>query len=567
MDGSTLLANFPFDYFLLSDQLAALKEGVKKGAILSHISGSISFIASTTLVWYILRSHDGLSTTFHRLLFGLCIADIFSSFALMLASLMVPQELDYMIWNARGNTASCSAQGFLIALGSLCGLLYNCSICVYYLAIVKYQKKDDYISKKIEPWLHGVSIFFPLVACVTVLATQNYNAGVIHICYPKTYNPPHCAVPGFEQYGYPDDVTPEGYSIPCGRGDEFVKNLMMYMISMPIIFGTPIVIFVTMTLIYRTVSKIEKKMQKYGVGALRLKKNTLAVQSGEGSNGAQGINSNSGTNEEEETSKIKSLCNKFFASCKKDSQQPASRSNKAQSQSKVIFYRALAYAMAWFVAWILYVVTFAWDVWILPLYIVQSFLTPLQGLFNFCIYMYPKVMKAKRSKKDNLTWWQACIKALTSRGNKRKRGAPSSLSSEGRRKKWFSCGNKTTKTVSIPLSGGSGEKASSSRGDSQQIEERRASKNTRSTMTEEEKCEQEPGELVQQKTLNLPETVVKIEQPFNFPIKLDVEKEEEAARRRGEMSSDTTGGKRSKDNQIVEEMEDMEDGNMPTVDK
>ena len=60
---------------------------------------------------------------------------------------------------------------------------------------------------------------------------------------------------------------------------------------------------------------------------------------------------------------------------------------------------------------------------------------------------------------------------------------------------------------------------------------------------------------------------MKIEQPFNFPIKLDVEKEEVAARRNGEMPSDTTGGVRANDNQTVEEMEDMEDGNMPTVDK
>ena len=81
-------------YWLQSDEFAALKEGLKTGAILSHISGSISFIASTALVWHILRSHDGLFKTFHRLLFGLCIADIISSCSHMLASMMVPHEMD-----------------------------------------------------------------------------------------------------------------------------------------------------------------------------------------------------------------------------------------------------------------------------------------------------------------------------------------------------------------------------------------------------------------------------------------------------------------------------------------
>lgn len=202
MDGSTFLADLLsnrelqektdtsfFYYFLLSDELAAAKKGLKKGTILSHISGSISLIASTALVWHILRSYDGLSTTFHRLLFGLCIADIISSFCWML---LAPQEMDYMIWNARGNTASCSAQGFLIALGSSCGLLYNCSICIYYLAIVNYKKKDEYISNKIEPWLHGVSIYFPLVGCIIMLATHNYNAGFSNVCFPSKYVATQC---------------------------------------------------------------------------------------------------------------------------------------------------------------------------------------------------------------------------------------------------------------------------------------------------------------------------------------------------------------------------------------
>lgn len=289
-----------------------------------------------------------------------------------------------------------------------------------------------------------------------------------------------------------------------------------------------------------------------------LKKNTLAVavQSGE-SNGAQGITS--GTNEEK-SSKMKSLC-KCLASCKKDPQQPASRSNKTQSQSKVIFYRALAHAMAWFGAWLIYVVTFVWKIVPgsdvpRPLYTLQGFLNPLQGLFNFCIYMYPKVMKAKRSKKDNLTWWQACIRSLTSRGNKRKMGAPlRSLSSKGRqRRKWSlpsfrSSGNETMRMLT-PLSGSSGA--------SQLIQERRLSKKTQSQMIEEEKCEQEPGERIQQKMFKLLETAVKNEQPLNFPIKLDIEKEQEGARRNGEIPSDTMEAEKANDNQAVEEMEDME---------
>jgi len=58
---------------------------------------------------------------------------------------------------------------------------------------------------------------------------------------------------------------------------------------------------------------------------------------------------------------------------------------------------------------------------------------------------------------------------------------------------------------------------------------------------------------------NLPETVVKNEQPFNFPIKLeDVENEQAYSSRNGE--SDNTEEERVDENQTVKEMEDEEDG-------
>ena len=122
-----------------------------KVVITRNFSGAISMIASATLMWTILRSHVGLSTTFNRLLFGLCVADVISSFANMLSSITMPKDLDYMFPSVYGNTATCSTQGFLHVVGTFSVLLYNCSICIYYLAIVKYNKKDVYIRTKIEP--------------------------------------------------------------------------------------------------------------------------------------------------------------------------------------------------------------------------------------------------------------------------------------------------------------------------------------------------------------------------------------------------------------------------------
>ena len=47
----------------------------------------------------------------------------------------------------------------------------------------------------------------------------------------------------------------------------------------------------------------------------------------------------------------------------------------------------------------------------------------LQRLFNFLVFMFPKVRNAKRSRRgeENLTWRQAFIKAYMSRGERRRR--------------------------------------------------------------------------------------------------------------------------------------------------
>jgi hypothetical protein len=145
-------SNQPLDFeaFLNSDLLAAKRNEIKTENIVYPTSGSVSTIASACLIVHILRSnHAGISTTYHRLVFGLSIGDILSSFGFALASTMVPKEMNYYIPpGAQGNTATCTAQGFLIAVGSIVANLYKCSICLYYLAIIRYNKKDEYIRNK-----------------------------------------------------------------------------------------------------------------------------------------------------------------------------------------------------------------------------------------------------------------------------------------------------------------------------------------------------------------------------------------------------------------------------------
>ena len=45
---------------------------------------------------------------------------------------------------------------------------------------------------------------------------------------------------------------------------------------------------------------------------------------------------------------------------------------------------------------------------------ISAILTPMQGFFNCCIFLYPKVTAAKSKGGDGMTWCQAVAKAFGS---------------------------------------------------------------------------------------------------------------------------------------------------------
>jgi hypothetical protein len=374
----------PLDFvaFLNSDSLATRRNQIKTRGVIFHTLGSVSTIASTCLAVHILRSNHGLSTTYHRLMFGLCIADIMSSVGFVLGSTMVPKEMNYYIPSAHGNTATCTAQGFLITIGVGVAAAYNCSICLYYLSIIRYNKKDEYIRNKLEPCFHGMAIIGPLVVGFILIAMKAYNE-YEGVCHLVPNDAPHCI-------GYESGDTPEGFSIPCGRGDG-EENPILYLVTSIIGFGstlivTPTVIVVTMILMYRSVSKIEKNMRNYGVGALRLN-----ARSGGGNRGDTAVTySTRSANDQGILSRIKRLFMRMIPPClhSRDDQPPKSRSTRATSQKRAILYMAAGYALAWAFVCIPFMISF---------FFLNS--------------------NATRKK---LTWRQAFIKAYMSRGERRR---------------------------------------------------------------------------------------------------------------------------------------------------
>mmetsp|Transcript_20118 Transcript_20118/g.24791 ORF Transcript_20118/g.24791 Transcript_20118/m.24791 type:complete len:470 (+) Transcript_20118:77-1486(+) len=145
-----------------------------------RVTGSISATASSLIIYLIFRSETKLSSIYHRIMFSMSCADILSSAAIALTTLPMPSEFpcEGNPWEgrAKGNIQTCEAQGFIIVAGGITGL-YNAALCVYYACAIAFQMREENIHKRVEPFLHSIPMFFGLVVAIPPLFLDLYNPG------------------------------------------------------------------------------------------------------------------------------------------------------------------------------------------------------------------------------------------------------------------------------------------------------------------------------------------------------------------------------------------------------
>jgi len=366
-------------------------------ATIQTVSSVISLIASIGIIWIICRTFKKLSVPFHRLLLGLCVADVISSSAQSFSTLPAPNSFD-VIWNANGSKGLCRAQGFFIFLGSVAAPLYNCSMCIYYLIVVTYRKgknADAYIEGKIEFCLHAVPIVVSLVGATTILSMDAFNPNMTY-CYIGA--DPTC-----------DDLE-------CDKRNANAKVLFIVFSAGPYMI-LPCVIFSTMTIMYRAVLAQEKKLQRFGVGALALRvKNRNKNSNGGGVEG----NDNNATKEKKINSRNPFVRMKSWIASRRSSKNKIIRSNSAGKQSRAVMNKALSYSLAFFFTYLFPIIISIRTLIGLEsgpaLSILARVFFPLQGFFNFLVFIHPKVVHIKKSSREDISWYGAYVKAIQSRG-------------------------------------------------------------------------------------------------------------------------------------------------------
>lgn len=276
-----------------------------------------------------------------------------------------------------------------------------------FLVIVRYGKSEEYIRARFEPFLHGVRLIIAFGFYIFKLSISGINPDGDGACILGTYFPPHC-------YGAEEGFVIEGlFEIPCGRGKHFGVEFIVWS---TIICLPPIIMITCLAIIYKTVRQRELKISKYGAKTFRKRTKTVSTAFSD-----PGVLGRSKT-----TLRSRLLSLKCASRAK-------STKKKNQSKSRVVLYKGVAYFGSWMLTWaILQVAAFhayySHGGGHAVLGHLAFIFNPLQGAFNLAIYMYPSILSAKRSKRDNLTWSQAFVKAFWSKGRNKKEGCRRGLS-------------------------------------------------------------------------------------------------------------------------------------------
>lgn len=385
----------------------------KTTAIVRSSAAIVTTALSLLLIWIIMGSRDHWRTTYHRLLLGMSSSDILISCGQTTFGALAPRELGYFVWNAHGNQSMCTAVGFAAVLGGSMTLLYNCSLNLYHLALVRYGTTPAYIETRVEPWLHAVPIIYGLAMGVAGVAMGALNPDLYGECFIGGYDPLHCE-------GYDDGEVPAGFEIPCGQGHD-TKHLYM-VLCLAILFIAPITIGSSLLMIYRSVRAQERRVAQaqHIVAAIELGNARGTSDDAPPAADAEGEGEGEGGARPWKWYLLNRLrgCGRNGASQTSSNQQDLTR-------SRLVLHRVAAFSLSYFVTWIwfiMYLIINLAGKWptefpppqvVVYFYYVANFFNPIQGLWTFLIYMHPKVVSARASSSErDRSWFKAFSTAL-----------------------------------------------------------------------------------------------------------------------------------------------------------
>eukprot|EP00523_Entomoneis_sp_CCMP467_P003471 CAMPEP_0168764426 /NCGR_PEP_ID=MMETSP0724-20121128/24867_1 /TAXON_ID=265536 /ORGANISM="Amphiprora sp., Strain CCMP467" /LENGTH=824 /DNA_ID=CAMNT_0008813649 /DNA_START=35 /DNA_END=2509 /DNA_ORIENTATION=+ len=378
-------------------------------AWIPRVTGFLSFMGSLYIIYDVAKQRRKVSfwgtDTYHMILVGMSVFDISSSVAWMVSTSALPEydeerQSEYGVYGAKGNDATCKAQGFFLELGFVGSTAFTACLTTFYVLTIIY----GYREARMRP----LQKYF--MAVPTVLALSLASAAIPH--YRPFYVACFVSNPNSE-------VT---------RDSDGWRHLIIFSI-LPI--GISILISVcNMVAIFRFVGKQNKLSNRWRFGRFTFQPSNIQSSSLQGTSARSRVSSSSEIRNEEAVDAQENSDKDSESPSRQDepvsndqdaygrvsfisTDQASDSRTKIQEQNPqgntpltqrsqrwskteaAVFFQAFSYVVAFLLTWVIYIVGqfkpyFSSDDEVLyAFWIVLLVLNPLMGFWNAFVYIKP----------------------------------------------------------------------------------------------------------------------------------------------------------------------------------
>lgn len=319
-------------------------------------------------------SKNNNSNTGLKLLFMISLFDLFYSAAWALVDVPVPvdNKTPFSLY-ARGNQASCIAQGFFLQLG-ITGMMFQVSLSTYYVMVICHNKTEYHLGK-VRKWFYlplvpGLALAF---AGIPFYTFDGFS------CY--------IAVPPFS-----DSYKP-------------IWFFLIVPIALVILYCTAAMVYICVT-----VWKETRGSSRWGFTAASSRSSPLELNNTEAAGGAAAADGGGSQSlsitrpaSQSVTSSRTSFERPNSARRLRRNGQNISNNNGKPSMMRQVFWQSVFYLASFYLSWPIQIFAFVGGnlfpdtdtilpVWLL---ILIGTLAPLQGFFNLLVYMRPLVFLSR----------------------------------------------------------------------------------------------------------------------------------------------------------------------------
>jgi hypothetical protein len=311
-----------------------------------RIAGILTVICAGYIIQDVVKDAGRRKATKNRIILLMSVCDFLNQlFHSVIGSAMVPKDTG--VPGAAGNQISCDVQGFVAYVGGAASGLYNVSLAICYLLMVRYRYTDEQL-RKLEPYFLYPPIIMCLLMSIAGLPFQIYNFGGNLTCFIGAS---------------PIDCNNIESPVECERG-----KMYMYWnyANAVVIFLAACTISFCMIKIYLAVLQQDRSGDWFRFPA---SSNTI-------SSSTNGISSRA-------TTRANNNVNDRH-----------SNANPSRELSNMIRMQGLWYSVAFFLSFFPLMLYFIWK--ITAFYLLAFFTFNLIGFTNAVIYIRPRFLKFRR---------------------------------------------------------------------------------------------------------------------------------------------------------------------------